>query len=243
MSLASRSPAHRAGSRGAPPLEIGQALTLRVARPDGERALSARLEALDRPTRRLVVAWPVEERRLFPFRPGQRLGIEVAAPEDAAYVAPATLVAATVEEPPHLVLELARPWHRTQRRRDVRLGLDVRPSLARRIVDGAWLAVHVRITDLSAGGLRLHSDDELVEGDELDLAFSLPDGGSDLRVRARVRHVGRASSTALEGWRVGCELHALHETARDRIAQFICARQRVEARRRRGLDEPPGARR
>ncbi len=233
--LGARAPTVRRRS-GAPHLDVGQQVKLSVYHGGALERLSAQLEAVDEPTQRIVVGWPVADRRLFPFKPGDRLSVEASLPNDAHYVAEARLSAATAEEPPHLVLKLPSGWKRIQRRRDVRLRVDLHPSLGRRVVDGAWLPIHTRITNLSAGGLELRSDDELVEGDQIELGFALPHAGPEMRVRLEVRHVSCASAAALGRWQAGCELRGLDETVRDRIVQYVFAEQRAEARRRRGLD-------
>ena len=215
---------------GAPELAPGQRLVLRVASDNGVHSLPSQLDHSDRSSGRLRVGWPTERLRLFPLMPGQLVLVELAQAADALYTLEALIESASTEEPPSLILRPDGPWQRVQRRRAMRLSVDMRQTFASLVRTGSTrLPFDAVITDLSAGGLRLATAQELHPGEQLELGFGTPSGGAELRLRVTVlRAVPPAEGTA--PWDVGCQFIEPSASEREQIVQFILAQQGAVAR-------------
>jgi c-di-GMP-binding flagellar brake protein YcgR len=176
---------------------------------------------------RMHVLWPTERLRLFPFRPGQTVAVEISQAGDAMYEVDTLVESASTEEPPSLVLRMRGEWQRVQRRHSVRHAVDMRPSQARRLdAAHAGAPLVVSITDLSAGGMRLLGSVQLTPGEEIELTFGTPSGGAELRLRVSVVRVQSVGSE----WDVGCQFVEPKAVERERIVQFILAQQDAIAR-------------
>jgi c-di-GMP-binding flagellar brake protein YcgR len=207
-------------------LAIGQRLELRL----DHDWLPSRLEDRDEAGQRLIVAWPTDQqRRLLQVKVGDTLELAASA-QDALYSAHVRVIRGDHDGVPLLITEPIGDWQRTQRRHAVRLPVAIRPHRARRLLDdGTERPVNVAITNISAGGLQLRSEDELRHGDRIAVTFSLMDVPGELTVVARVCRVQQE----LRVWVAGCALEDVSARTAEQIVQFIFARQRAELARSR----------
>jgi c-di-GMP-binding flagellar brake protein YcgR len=117
----------------------------------------------------------------------------------------------------------------SQRRSAFRLRVAIRPRIAK----SAHRSLRLGITNLSATGLQVRSQDELRRGDLLHLAFEM-DG--EVELEARVGRVTRLERV----WDAGCAFEGVSERLSERIVQFIFAQQRLALRARsEGRITPP----
>ncbi len=219
-----------------PQLEIGQLLEFGLRDADGVRWYPSRLEDQDDRAERLLIAWPLEDDlEVVPLRVGDVAILAATCRHDALYSAQVQVESLEAREPRQLVVRAAGGWRRVQRRNAVRWEVAIRPTLAERLASDGWKPVRAVITDLSAGGLQIHSRDELIVGDRLDVEFSLPGIPGQLRSRLDVRHVEEHKRGSMPYWEAGCEFREPRAADSERIVQFIFAQQRARARREKGL--------
>jgi c-di-GMP-binding flagellar brake protein YcgR len=115
-----------------------------------------------------------------------------------------------------------------QRRGAFRLRVAIRPRIARAVFGGIGRGrLRLGITEISAGGVQVRSQDELRMDDLLELAFDLE---AEVDVQARVRRVTRRE----RAWDAACEFEGVSERTSERIVQFIFGQQRVMLRAHRG---------
>jgi c-di-GMP-binding flagellar brake protein YcgR len=185
----------------------------------------------------LTVAWPTDaQRRLILVEPGDILEVAASTPRDALYAAQG-IVETTVREPvPLLTLKIDGVWRRSQRRNAVRVAVAIRPRVTDKVMGPAHRTLRLGVTDISASGVQVRSQDELRSGDLLELAFELSGIDEEVTVRARVRRVYRhdrgPASRAV--WDAGCEFEGLPDRLGQRIVQYIFAQQRALARVKKG---------
>jgi c-di-GMP-binding flagellar brake protein YcgR len=177
---------------------------------------------------RISVAWPTDpDRRLARILTGETVQVMVTAARDALYVASANVEDATQQGLPLLSLCISGPWQRMQRRAAVRESVAVRPRIAQVLYGPARRTLRLGITNVSATGVQIRSQDEIRRGDLLELAFEL-DG--EVQLQARVRRVFRYERV----WEAGCEFEGISESLAQRIVHFIFVQQRATLRARRG---------
>jgi c-di-GMP-binding flagellar brake protein YcgR len=177
----------------------------------------------------LTVAWPTDrDRRLIEVEPGTNLQL-VTWTHDAMYTATVVVQEASTRGVPMLTLEVHGAWQRSQRRNAVRSSIAVRPRIADVLHGERRRALRLGVTNISAGGVQVRSQDELRRGDLLDLAFELMGLDEELRLKARVCRVQRLERV----WDAGCEFEDVPERLAQRIVQFIFAQQRASARAKR----------
>src|SRR5207248_1124047 len=83
-------------------------------------------------------------------------------------------------------------WERVQRRQTVRHPVEMRPTSVQLLdPERGPVALSAVMTDLSAGGMRLHFATSVApqSGDQLELTFGTPSGGAELRLRVTVVRV------------------------------------------------------
>jgi c-di-GMP-binding flagellar brake protein YcgR len=179
-----------------------------------------------------MIAWPVDEHNdLATVRQGQTALVEVWPQYDALYTVETVVKSARMEVPEHIILTIAGIWQRVQRREQVRFPARITPSSAQ-AVTGQLRTLNASIRDLSAGGLRLWSNQEILRGDEVRISFALPDNGPEIEARVSVE---RAESFAYQNvvlWEAGCTFGDLPQATRDRIVRYIFAEQRLLAQQR-----------
>jgi c-di-GMP-binding flagellar brake protein YcgR len=227
-----------AGLRG---LAIGQRIEVGYVRSSSGSTpqheidwLPTRVEDMDEAGGRLTVAWPTDhERRLIPVTTGAALSVSASTPSDAMYSAHVLIERVSKEGVPLLMLKLDGAWQRIQRRNAVRVSVAVRPRIAVHILNQVRKPLRLAVTNISAGGVQVRSQDELHSGDHLELAFELIGMEGELEVQARVRRVYRQERGTLSLWEAGCEFEGMSRRVVDRIVQFIFAQQRAVARVRR----------
>src|SRR5207302_11467055 len=131
--------------------------------------------------------------------------VMVAAARDALYVATADVEHARQQGLPLLTQCIRGPWQRMQRRAAVRERVAVRPRIAQVLYGPARRTLRLGITNVSATGVQIRSQDEIRRGDLVELAFEL-DG--EVQLLARVRRVFRYERV----WEAGCEFEGISES-------------------------------
>ena len=177
---------------------------------------------------RVVLALPLSRYRWWVPMPGTPVRVVFRDPGDPAadrglYGFTSTVVRASVAPEAELHLEAPREVQRVQRRRWVRLSINL-PVRLTRPQDGT--VIEGRTTDVSGGGIRVRSSQPLQPGESLRIQLSFPDGWTLLAEGRVVRAHGNGD----EGY--GIAFVDLDWRLQDRIAGFILAEQ---ARRRRLL--------
>jgi c-di-GMP-binding flagellar brake protein YcgR len=226
------------GLRG---LSIGQHIEIGYVRSGGAAThqqqldwLPTRVEDLDEVGGRLTVAWPTDrERRLIVVTTGGALSVSASTPSDAMYSAQVVVEQVSKSGVPLLLLKLDGAWQRIQRRSAVRMDVVVRPRASARIVDEVRKQLRLELSNISAGGVQVRSQDELHHGDLVELDFELTGMVGELHVQVRVRRVDRQERATSVIWQAGCEFEGVQRRDIDRIVQFIFAQQRAVARVRR----------
>lgn len=183
----------------------------------------------------VIIAWPTDaERRLIEAAVGQQVEVAASNARDALYAARARVHSLARGSLPMVELMPEEAWRRTQRRRAFRVQVAIRPRIANKVMGPAFKAMRLGITDLSAAGVQVRSQDPLRPGDVLSLAFPLGDFPDELMVQARVQRVSRLER-GRDGhvvWDAGCAFDSLAERLEQRIVHYIFAQQRLTARAR-----------
>jgi c-di-GMP-binding flagellar brake protein YcgR len=216
-------------------LQVGRRVEVGVNMGGEFRWLRSRIADEVRADGRLAVAWPTDRGASVPAKMGQSVVVVIANSDDALYSSEMVVEGGTDRDPAYLVLRPERPWQRAQRRQDVRLPVIVRPAVTMHLVAGGSQPIVATITNISAGGLRLRSEQQLEVNDRVYVAFTLPTG-ADIRAHLGVRHVEHLASAMPEVWNAGCQFEDLRTADRDAIVKFIFAQQRSIARRQKGLE-------
>jgi c-di-GMP-binding flagellar brake protein YcgR len=141
---------------------------------------------------------------------------------------------ATKDGLPMLELRVLGDWERSQRRNAVRVPVAIRPRIVERVEGDTRQKLRAGISNLSANGVQLRSQDEIKLGDLLDLAFHVMGIDEEIEVQAKVRRVMQHERGSLHIWEAGCEMQGLPPRVSQKIVQFIFGQQRAQARHRRG---------
>jgi c-di-GMP-binding flagellar brake protein YcgR len=205
-------------------LALGKRLEIGIGE-DAVKWFATRVE--DSPAEGLLtVAWPTDpDRRLLPLTPGTPVEVAVSH-RDAMYSATAVVEHAVIGAVPLIKLAVEAPWRRTQRRQAVRARVAIRPRMASIVYGDAHKPLRLGITNLSASGIQVRSQDEVRRGDLLHLTFSLPGNATELQLQARITRVHRHERV----WVAGCEFESVSERLAQRIFQFIFAQEQALAR-------------
>nr|WP_286207428.1 PilZ domain-containing protein [Thermomicrobium sp. CFH 73360] len=86
------------------------------------------------------------------------------------------------------------------------------------------------IIDLSAGGVRFRSPQQLRVGDRLALRFTLPGSAQPIGTVAVVRRVAPVERVDPPRWDHGCQFERLDRRTEDAIVRFVFQRQRELAK-------------
>ncbi|MDQ3809584.1 MAG: benzoate/H(+) symporter BenE family transporter, partial [Chloroflexota bacterium] len=113
------------------------------------------------------------------------------------------------------------------RRAEMRLPVRIRPAMAARLAGHLRIPVRATIRNISAGGLLVHAEEQLLPGALLEFAFRTS-GGAELRLRADVRHVEHRVLFATDVWEAGCEFRESDLDTRRQIVQFVLNHQDIE---------------
>ncbi len=210
-------------------LSVGQRVELAHDGP----WVASRLEDHDDSGTRLVIAWPTDPaRRLIPLKPGDTVTVAVSR-QDALYSATMRVDKADMDGVPLLWLRVAGEWQRSQRRNAVRVPVAIRPRVAVRLNGPKPQPMRAGITDLSANGAQMRTQDEIKVGDTIDLAFSVLGIDEEFEVQAVARRVHHIDRGGVHVWVAGCEFKHLSARMSQKLVQFIFAQQRTVARARR----------
>jgi c-di-GMP-binding flagellar brake protein YcgR len=210
-------------------LTVGQ----RVELAFGGAWVASRLEDFNDHGDRLVIAWPTDrERRLIPLKAGETVTIAMSR-QDALYTAPMRVERSDSDGVPMLRLSVVGEWQRSQRRNAVRVPVAIRPRVAERLDGPKRQPLRAGITDISANGVQLRTQDEIKLGDTIELAFSVLGIEEEFEVQAGVRRVHHVDRGGVHIWVAGCEFKGLSARMSQKLVQFIFAQQRTVARARR----------
>jgi hypothetical protein len=121
--------------------------------------------------------------------------------------------------------QLLTHWRGEQvERAETRLAVLIRPAWSVRIAGDLRVSVAASIRNISAGGLLVHSEQQLLPGAQLEFGFQTP-GGAELRLRADVRHVQHRVFFSTDIWEAGCEFRETDLDSREQLVQFVLNHQ------------------
>src|SRR5438477_5870989 len=123
--------------------------------------------------------------------------------------------------------QLLSHWQGEQaavQRREMRLPVVIHPAETARVAGDLRIPVHATIRNISANGLLVHSEQQLVPGTQLEFVFRTP-GGAELSMRADVRHVQHLQIESPELWEAGCEFRESDLDSRDQLVKFVLKHQ------------------
>jgi c-di-GMP-binding flagellar brake protein YcgR len=217
-------------------LHVGRRVEVGVNMSGEFRWLRSQVAEQVRADGRLVVAWPTKDHgQSVSARLGQSV-VVVASSEGALFSAEMVVEGGANGHDAFLLLRPERPWQRAQRRQDVRLPFIVQPTVAKVVAANGSRPIQATITNVSAGGLHLRSEQQVDVGDQVYVAFVLPGSGKEMHAHLDVRHVERSARSEKEIWNAGCQFKDLQSAQRESIVKFIFAQQRSIARRQNGLE-------
>jgi len=135
----------------------------------------------------------------------------------------AGLIAAFITDRAQLVTH----WQGEQaalQRREMRLPVVIHPAETSRVAGDLRIPVRATIRNISANGLLVHSEQQLVPGTQLEFVFRTP-GGAELSMRADVRHVQHLQIESPELWEAGCEFRESDLDSREQLVKFVLKHQ------------------
>jgi benzoate membrane transport protein len=109
-------------------------------------------------------------------------------------------------------------------RRESRLPVVIRPALAARVAGDLRFPISATIRNISSNGLLVHSEDQLLPGQQVEFVFRTP-GGAELTMRADVRRVQHLQIEVPEIWEAGCEFREANSESRDQLIRFVLNHQ------------------
>jgi benzoate membrane transport protein len=109
-------------------------------------------------------------------------------------------------------------------RREMRLPVVIHPAETARVAGELRIPVRATIRNISANGLLVHSEQQLVPGTQLEFVFRTP-GGAELSMRADVRHVQHLQIESPELWEAGCEFRESDLDSREQLVKFVLKHQ------------------
>jgi len=206
-----------------------QRVTLGVVEPARRGWFRARVISHDAAAGRLVLACFMDRPTDRPLQPGERVVVAAARINDELHSAPMDVEHSSSGPEATLQLRMAGAWQpEDERRHQVRVPIQIRPSRARRWVGGAWRDIDALLVDLSSRGVGLTLAQEVQLGDRVSLSVRLGDDQSDLRLTVEIRHVRRHARPEL-GWRAGGLFRNLPPADHERVIRFIFAELRSRA--------------
>lgn len=211
---------------------VWQAAELGVPNRDGRLTWHrTRVEDFSSDGQRVVVGWPMVQLAYVSVHRGDLVYLGTTVPDDALYVVPCEVVATALEPQARLMLAPVGPWERMQRREHCRVPVTLVPEeLLLLPADGDPQPLRGTIVDLSAGGIRLRSAQQLRPGDRLAVRFALPGTVQPVGVVAVVRRVAPVEHADPPRWDHGCQFERLDRRTEDTIVRFVFQRQRELAR-------------
>lgn len=109
-------------------------------------------------------------------------------------------------------------------RRETRHAVVIQPASAARVSGDLRIPLRVTIRNISASGMLVHAEQQVLPGAQLEFAFRTA-GGAELRMRADVRHVQHLQVGITEVWEAGCEFREANAANRDQLVNFVLAHQ------------------
>lgn len=125
--------------------------------------------------------------------------------------------------------QLLTHWHGEQaasHRRELRLPVVIHPAETARVAGELRIPVQATIRNISANGLLVHSEQQLMPGTQLEFVFRTP-GGAELSMRADVRHVQHLQIESPELWEAGCEFRESDLDSREQLVRFVLKHQTI----------------
>lgn len=104
-------------------------------------------------------------------------------------------------------------------RRDSRHAVVIQPASAARVAGDVRIPIRATIRNISASGMLVHSEQQLLPGAQLEFVFRTA-GGAELTMRADVRHVQHLQRALTEVWEAGCEFREAPES-REHLVRFV----------------------
>jgi benzoate membrane transport protein len=105
-------------------------------------------------------------------------------------------------------------------RRETRHAVVIQPAAASRVAGDLRIPIKATIRNISASGMLIHSQQQLLPGAQLEFTFRTA-GGAELTMRADVRHVQRLQEGIAEVWEAGCEFREARPESREHLVQFV----------------------
>ena len=119
--------------------------------------------------------------------------------------------------------------HAGSLRREMRLPVTIQPAESVRLSGDVRTPIDAAIRNISASGLLVHSQHQLLAGTQLEFLFRTP-GGAELSMRADVRHVQHLQVESPELWEAGCEFRESDLDSREQLVRFVLNHQDVARR-------------
>jgi benzoate membrane transport protein len=107
-------------------------------------------------------------------------------------------------------------------RREARHSVVIQPASAARVAGDLRIPISATIRNISASGMLVHSEQQLLPGAQLEFAFRTA-GGAELTMRADVRHVQHLQQGITEIWEAGCEFREAQQESREHLVRFVIA--------------------
>jgi c-di-GMP-binding flagellar brake protein YcgR len=185
------------------------------------------------------LATPIERGKYVPFSTGQPVTVYITV--RGLYYFFHTHVSEMVRDPiPVLWVAKPRRTDRLERRRYVRVSVDIRPDefLVMGPSDSDWKPVRVKILDISAGGIRFTCRDALPKDARIKTTFRLPTYnlgrlGEEVRVRTdgRVVRLEPPDNPFRPQHKAGASFQRLGYREQEAIIKFVLRRQAEMIRR------------
>jgi hypothetical protein len=102
----------------------------------------------------------------------------------------------------------------------MRLPVMIHPEETVRVAGDLRTPIRATIRNISANGLLVHSQHQLMGGMQLEFRFRTP-GGAELSMRADVRHVQHLQIESPEVWEAGCEFREADLDSREQLVRFL----------------------
>lgn len=211
----------------------------------GSEAYRSRVEEIE--DDRIVVQWPSKKGQLLTLAIGDPLSLAIPT-MDALGRVDATLyldcevaqrIAPNADNPSPLIGVRVVSVGRQQQRSSFRLALQLSPidcavwerDFGQTEAEGTWKPINAQITDISAGGMGLRADQEVLEGSRMRLRFPYPTGVGECATDARVQAAQPLITGETTRYRLGLAFDNMMPAKRERVQRSI-HRYQVEQRRR-----------
>jgi hypothetical protein len=113
----------------------------------------------------------------------------------------------------------------TERREGERTTVLLHPGHITRVAGRQRHRLKAVVRDLGPGGLLVRSEQIVMPGNVLELTFTEPRGGLNLRVRVDVRRVDHVQNVPVDVWEAGCEFRDINPRMRDQLLEFVRVQQ------------------